>query len=176
MEQFKILDPNYAGELNIIKDGWVNPIFTLTDEINIYGKLSYSGLWRRTGNVEASGQNWTIEPQKLFKREIFVKNPLTAQVITIIKTSRWRGLVTLEFPDGQTFQFKRDNIFSKIQSWYNEQYGNVLSIESKIWSSKQPFKIIPGLNVPKNNINLVLMTFIGVHLILLRRAHAAAAH
>ena len=176
MEQFSILDPNRSGELNIVKDGWVNPSFALTDDINIYGKLSYSGRWRKTGIVETARQSWTIEPQKLFSRTILVKEVSTAQTITMIKMSAWRGLVSLELPDGQIVQFKRDSIFSKVQSWYNEQFGNILSVESKIWSNKQPFKIIPGQNIPTDKLNLVLMAFIGVHLILLRRAHAAAAH
>ncbi|HTE00131.1 MAG TPA: hypothetical protein VK668_12645 [Mucilaginibacter sp.] len=176
MEQFSILDPNRSGELNIVKDGWINPSFTLTDGINTYGKLSYTRWWRRTGTVETARQSWVIEPQKLFSRKILIKEQSTAQTITITKTNPWLGLVNLELPDGQIFQFKRESIFSKTQSWYNEQFGNILSVESRLFSYKQPFKIILGQNIPADKINLVLMAFIGVHLILLRRAHAAAAH
>lgn len=176
MEQFNILDPVRAGELKIIKNGWFRPFYTLTDDINIYGKLSYSGTWRKSGTIESFGENWIIKPQKFFKRDIIITDPSTAQTITVIKTSPWRGMVTLELPDGRILQFKRDGLFSKIQYWYNEQYGNILSVESKIWSTNQPFRIIPEINAPKNNINLILLAFTGVHLILIRRAHAASAH
>lgn len=174
MELLSTFDASRAGDLTIVRHGWVRPYFTLTDGINTYGELTYIVKWRKTGNLKMAGQNWIIEPQKLFKREIIVKDSLIGQPVSIVKTSLWREQSTLMFPESQVLTFKREGVFSKKHSWYSEQYGKLLTIESKLMSNKTPFKITLEPNAPKNNINLVLITFIGVHLILLRRAHAAA--
>jgi hypothetical protein len=176
MEQVSVFDPTKANALVIVRNGLFNPSFTMTDGVNIYGRLSYLRVWRRRGNVEMAHQNWTIEPQKLFSRETIAKSQSMAQTITITKTDLWRGNNIVEFSNGQRFEFKRDSIFSRKQLCYNEQHVNILTIESKPFSYKQPFKIICEPNTSKNNINFVLIAFIGVHLILLRKAHAAAAH
>lgn len=174
MEQLSVLDPNRVSELTVTKAGWLNPIYTLTDGINIYGSLSYGWDWRRTGKLETAQQTWLIEPQRLFRRNIIVKEPSTGQIITIIKRNLWRGEVNLEFPDGRILVFKRQGFFSRTHSWYSEQYGNILNIVSGLNSLKQPFKVMSEPNMSPTSFNLTLIAFIGVHLILLQRSHAMA--
>ena len=174
MEQFNSFDPNSAGELNIVRNGWFYPSFILTDGVNKYGKLSYTYNWRRVGIIETAQQCWNIEFGKLFTRDILINDASTGQTIAVVKTTLWRGKVSLEFTDGQTLLFRREGIFSRKHIWYSEQYGNLLSTESRLFSFKQPFKVRPEQSTFKNYDYLVLLAFLSVHLILIRRARVAA--
>lgn len=174
MDTFSVLEGNQQAELTVLRNGWLNPVFTLTDGINTFGKLSYGWDWRRTGKLESARQNWLIHPQKLFRRIIFASDLLTGQQVRIAKTGLFSWINKAEFPDGQTLFFKRDGIFSRTHTWYSEQYGDILIIESSLNRFKQPFKIIPVSNMLKNSIDPVLITFLGVNSILVQRSHSAA--
>ncbi|HVV55891.1 MAG TPA: hypothetical protein VHC47_11220 [Mucilaginibacter sp.] len=175
MEMLSTLDLSRAGELTIAKAGWVNPVFTLSDNMRTYGRLSYGWDWRRTGKLESAKQTWLIRPQRLFRRSIIVDDPQTGQTIRITRRNIWKNIAEAEFPDGQTIDFKRNGVFSKTHTWRIGEYNNILDIESRLRSYKQPFRIIPGAGSSGNNIDLILLAFIGVHLILLQRSHAVAS-
>jgi hypothetical protein len=80
----------------------------------------------------------------------------------------------LEFPDGQTVRFRRGPLFSRKHFWFNEQYGNMLTIETALFGLKRPFKVNVEPGIFKNHDYLLLMAFLSVHLILMRRRRAAA--
>jgi len=174
MEQFTLFNPGFTAEADIVRSGWFNPDFTLTDGLNIYGRLSYRG-WRRVGLIETSRESWTIEPGRLFTRDLIINDASTGQNIAVLKTTLWRGRVTLEFAGGQTFAFVRGPFFSRKHFWFSVQYGNLLTIETSRFSLKRPFKLTFDQGTFKNPAWLILMTFIGVQLITMRRAHAAAS-
>jgi len=166
-----------GAELYVERQGWFRPSFTLTDGINTFGELSYTGFWKNIALVEAANQSWTIvHPQKLFGRDIFINETASGQAIATIKTTAWRGIVTLEFTDGQVFRFTRQGIFSQVMRWDSEQFGPVLSITTKAFGFKKPFTVSLEQDVFKNKNHAVLMAFTGIYLILLRRAQAAVAH
>jgi hypothetical protein len=174
MEDIRLYKPDTGTELFVTKSSWLYPSYTLTDDVNIYGELSYSGFWRRAGLVETASKSWIIEYRGFFSRDILVNDNSTGETVAIAKTSAWRGDVTMEFADGQVLSFIREGLFSRTQLWYSGEVGNVLSVQSKLFSYKRPFIIVPMQNVLKNNNYLVLLTFVSIHLILIRRARAAA--
>jgi len=163
-----------GAELFVERQGWFNPSYTLTDGMNTFGELSYTGVWKNIGLVEAANQSWTIERvRKFFSRDILINETANGQAIAIIKTTAWRGIVTLEFTDGQVFRFTRQGLFSQVTQWDSEQYGPVLSIRTKAFGFKKHFTVGLQQDVFKNKNYAVLMAFTGVYLILVRRAQAA---
>jgi len=170
-----LFDPAVAGELNIVRDGLFTPSFTLTDGVNHFGELSYAGNWRRVGLVETNQKSWTIAFGKLFSRDLLINETLTGETIAVVKTSLWRGRVSVEFTDGQRFFFIREGIFSGKQCWYSEQYGNVVSIKSRPFGYKRPFTVNFEQGPYHYSNYLLLLTFLSVHLILIRRRRAAAS-
>jgi hypothetical protein len=174
MESINLYKPDAGAELFVTKSSWFYRSYTLTDDLNVYGQLTYSGFWQSVGLVEAANQSWTIERAGLFTRDVLINEVPGGETVAVLKTSARRGVVTLEFADGQVFRFIRKSFFSPVQLWYSEQYGDILSITSKFFSYKRPFIIGPRHNVLKNSNYLVLLTFISIHLILIRRAGKAA--
>jgi hypothetical protein len=175
MGLFTLFDPANCPGLNVKQNGWLRPYFTLTNGIDIYGQLSYAGVWRSVGTIMTANQNWTVQQPKLFNRDILINDLSTNETIAVIKTTPWRGRVTLEFKDGQVLSLQRDGLFSRRLFWYHQQYGNVLTVTTSNFSYDRAFEILPGQNIFNNSDYLILLAFISVHIILIRRAAGAAA-
>lgn len=176
MESLKNYIANSHGELTVTKNGWFYPCWSLTDGVNIYGELSYTGNWKRKGLIKTAGLNWLICPKGIFSRTLLVNEQSSGQTVAAITTTPWKGRVTIEFIDGRIFCLKRQGIFSRINFWQNEQNGDTLTIESKRFSYKQPFIINPGVMQFKNDAELAILSFAGIYIILRRNEQAAATH
>jgi len=172
MEQFSLFDSNHTGDLVVLEKGRPYPTFTLTDGIKVYGELSYPNNSQRM--INAAQHSWAFGPGKYFSRSIVLNDVSTGQTIAVVKTSFCLARITLEFTDGQIFKFHRPFVFTKKPRWSNEQFGNVLSIEWRPFSIKLDFKVIPELTPFRNNDHLLLMTFVSVHLMIMRKIKAGA--
>ena len=170
MEPFSVFDPGYAGDLVVEKKGMPYPAFTLTDGVNIYGELSYLSNGQRI--IKTAQHTWKFGSGKSFPRDILIIDVLTEETVAVVKTSFWLARISIEFAAGPTFRFIRSTVFSKRPRWYNEEFGNVLSTECQLFSIKQTFKVIPEQSSFKNNDDLLIMTFLSVHLTLMRRVSA----
>jgi hypothetical protein len=170
MEQFNVFDPGHAGDLEVLEEKMPYPTFTLTDGIRTYGQLQYFANGQRT--IDTAQHSWRFGFGKSFPNDILINDTSTGQTFAIVKTSFWLARITVEFVDGQIFKFIHKTTLSKNARWYSEEFGNVLSTECQLFSFKQQFKVIPEQSSFKNNEYLLLMAFLSVHLVLMRRVGA----
>ncbi|HZY39661.1 MAG TPA: hypothetical protein VFE53_23560 [Mucilaginibacter sp.] len=166
MEQFSSFDPSYTGDLVVSQKG-TSSTYTLTDGMKDYGELSYPN--DRLRIIKTAQHNWNFVPGKSYKPDIVINDMLTGQTIAVAKTSTWGSKITVEFTDGQIFKFHRPFVFTKKPYWHNEQFGNVLSFEYEPVHLKLHFKVMPEQSAFRNNDHLLIMTFLAVHLVAMRR-------
>lgn len=174
MDQFRSFDQLRVTELLIIRHGFWRPWYELTDGQFSYGKLTYIGALKRTCTLETYSGSWTIRRKSWVGRKFIIEQPEGIE-IGLITPEIWSRKITLELNKSLTVTFYNKKILSRTCTWVNDQLGDILNIEAKLWSWKQPFivKIDPDMirKVPE----LPLLALLGINLVLLKQAEAAAA-
>jgi len=176
MNYYSTFDFNIAPELTIVKTGMFNPSYELTNGSYCYGKMHFKGWFKRIGYIETANGNWIFKQKRWYYNDLIVSDANEQAIATTKATTLWNRGTTLTFVDGTAIQLQRNGgVFSKIQSWYSETYGNLLNIEAKVWSTKTPFIVSFEPIITKTNINPLLLAFMGTSIIITRRQQAAAA-
>jgi hypothetical protein len=83
--------------------------------------------------------------------------------------------ITLELNNGLIATFYNKKILSRTYTWLNDQLGDILNVETKLWSRKQPFIVKIDPDLIKKVPELPLLALLGINLVLLKQAEAAAA-
>jgi hypothetical protein len=174
MNPYTLFDITRVNQLTVIKNGVFCPDFQLTDGANIYGKLYFKSWFKKTGYIDTANGNWIVKKKGTFCNDVLLIDTM-GNLVATTKTNVWKGNVTLNFPDNTSLKFKCNGWFSKIRSWYSEAYGNLLNIDMKIFSNKTPFIISFDPAIAKITLNPLLLAFMGINVILIRRTQAAAA-
>ena len=176
MEQFRDFSQVRTNTLTVLRYGFFRQWYELTDGQFIYGKIStIYQLFKRQKNVlESAKGSWVISAAGLFSRTLLI-NTDEDQNIGVIKPDAWGRKTTITLNDGSMFVLTTKNLFSKTFTLANDQYGEILTIEQKLWSFKKPFVISIDQNLLKSIPLIPQLALLGVNLILLRQAQAAAA-
>jgi hypothetical protein len=173
MGQYHNFEVTRVSQLTVRRSGIFNPSYQLVDGACSYGKMYFKGWFTRTGYIETAGGSWVFKQTKWYCTDINITDTM-GQRIASASTGVWKGGVTLTFADGTALQYRRNGIFSTVQSWYSGAYGNLLNIKIKVFSNKTPFVISFEPIITKTNINPLLLAFMGTNVIVTRRAQAAA--
>ena len=167
---YSILDTKTAGELYLVRQGLFNTEYELTDNINLYGKLSRQRSFRRNATAISATNTWIFQRGPLFSRTILITD---AKGEILGKTTRkWisrRTLVMLN--TGFTAEFYRPFIFHRECVWQSERYGKIMTIKKDLFSLTSVIRIepadIPGQPMP-------LLIFLGSYIAILSRRRKAA--
>ncbi len=172
MGNLSVFDPWHAGELTVATFGKLSAIFTLADEIKNYAEMIYPGNRQFIATINSAQRSWTLHSGKnFFARDIFINDASTNQQAAVVKTSAFLARISIHFADGQIFNLKYPTVFSKTQRWYNDQFGNVLTTAGKKFTTQPKLKVIPGQSAFKNSDQLMLMIFISVHMVYMRKVY-----
>jgi hypothetical protein len=174
MENFRKLDQLRTTELVVTRKGLFKSVTTLTDGQFEYGQLSCNGMFSRDKNIETAEAKWIIRPVGFWGKETLIINADKSEVVGKIIRNSWGTRTSIEMNDGFTALLKRGKgFFSRKMSWTNEQYGDQIDITSCSKYSR-PFTVHLDPATLKSTSPIALITLIGVHLIIVRQAQAAA--
>jgi hypothetical protein len=174
MNQFRSFDQLRTNELSVLRHGFFRPWYELTDGQFCYGKLTYTALLKRVCVIETDQGAWTIKRKGFMSRILLIEQP-EKETIGSITPELWSRKIALSMNNGFEAIFLNKKILSRTHTWISDQYGDIVNIESKLWSWGKPFKVNIDLNLLKSVPTLPLLALLGIHLILLKQAKAAAA-
>ena len=175
MEDFRKFDQLRTTELVITRKGWFRSVHTLTDGQFSYGQLTCNGAFNRDKNIETAGERWIIRPVGFWGKETLIINADKSEVIGKIVRNNWGTKTTIELNNGFNALLKKGKgIFSRKINWTNDQYGDAIEITSCSKYSR-PFTVNLTPDILKTTLPVPLIILIGVQLILVRQAQAAAA-
>jgi hypothetical protein len=174
MNDFRNFDQLKTTELFVTRHKWFFPYYELTDGQFVYGKLSYKSHWRRYAVIETAEGRWTIKHKGLFNRTMLI-NQDEDKTIGTIEPQRWKRDTLLKLDNGFEATYLYKKLFTKALTLASAAQGDILQIIQKPFGIKTPFKIQVDASPQKVKLNIPLFILIGVNLILLRQAQAAAA-
>nr|WP_294944537.1 hypothetical protein [uncultured Mucilaginibacter sp.] len=174
MNDFRKFEQIKTNELFITRHKWFFPYYELTDGQFVYGKLSYKSHWRRYAIIETAEGLWTIKHKGWFKCAMLL-NQGEDETIGTIEPQRWKRDTLLKLDSGFEATYLYKKLFTKALTLTNDAQGDMLQIIQKPFGVKTPFKIMLDALPQKVKLNIPLLALIGVNLILLRQAQAAAA-
>lgn len=167
---YTILDTKKVNELFLLRCGWFNPEYELTDKVYSYGKLSYSGLSRRKAIAVSAIGTWIFKCEGLFNRTILITDENGKYIGK--STRDWfscKRLLMLQ--TGFQAEFYRPLIWSREYIWNSEGYGKIMHINTQLLGLKNTIYIDQSM-APQALMPLLI--FFGGHLTILRRRRRAA--
>lgn len=174
MDQFRSFDQLRAPELPVLRHGFWRPWYELTDGQFSYGRLTYIGALKRNCILETANGSWTVKRKSWIGRKLIIEQPEGIE-IGLITPEILSRKITLELNNGLIATFYNKKILSRTYTWLNDQLGDILNVETKLWSRKQPFIVKIDPDLIKKVPELPLLALLGINLVLLKQAEAAAA-
>lgn len=167
---YQELETKKVTQLALLRRGWFNPEYKLTDKVNDYGTLSYSGISKRNASAETASQTWRFNFKALFDRTILITDQ-NGVIIGECTRGFFSRKIVLTLQSGFSAEFYRASFWSREYVWDSVGYGKVMSLKNHfpftlttdvfINNTKTPAAIIP------------LLIFLGAHLIILQRRKRA---
>jgi hypothetical protein len=175
MEQFRSFDQLRVAELPVLRHGFWRPWYELTDGQFSYGKLTYIGALKCNCILETADGSWMIKRKNWLGRKFIIEQPQSGIEIGLITPETWCRKISLDMNNGLTAKFYNKKIISHNYTWVSEQLGDILNVQTKFWSRKRPFIVKIEQDMVKKIPELSLLALLGVNLVLLKQAEAAAA-
>jgi hypothetical protein len=174
MDQFRSFDQLRVTELPVLRHGFWRPWYELTDGQFNYGRLTYIGALKRNCTLETANGSWTVKRKSWLGRKFIIEQP-DGMEIGLITPQIWCRKVNLTLNNGLTANFYNKKILSHNYTWVSEQLGDILNVQTKFWSWKKPFIVKIDPDMIKKVPELPLLALLGINLVLLKQAEAAAA-
>jgi hypothetical protein len=167
---YKTIDTKQPNELLLLRQGWINPEFELTDKVYSYGKLTYNGILRRNAMAIAADNTWQFKFGPVFSRMLLITDQSGA-IIGETKRKFFSRSRTLTLQNGFRAKFYRPSIWSREWVWESAEYGVIIRMKSYPLQFKDKIateqSMAPAALIP-------LLIFLGAHLIILERRRRAA--
>jgi hypothetical protein len=174
MDYYRSFDQLRTNALIIVRNGFFRPVFELTDGQFVYGKLSYPSMWKTRTILETAQKTWIIKRKGIFKRSLLIVDTNEMEIGTVTPEILSRR-VNLSLNNGFTATYLNKKIFTRTFSLTSDQYGDILDIKTVLWGFKKPFEVSVDLDKLKSIPDMPLLALLGVNLILIKQAQAAAA-
>lgn len=173
MNYYRPADQLRTTELVLLRKGFWNPEYVLTDGQFEYGKLSRVSFSSCEKIIETANATYTLRKAGTFSKEtLILKN---GGVIGKTTRNAWKCITKIELIDGFTASFIRTpgmGIFSTKMSWTAND-TELMMIACRSNYSKPMMVSIMEQNITKQADRL-LLAFIGIHIRLVKQAQAAA--
>lgn len=174
MNFYRPIDQLRSTELTVVRTGFWNPEYLLSDGQFEYGRLSKVSFSSTEKVIEIANNTYTMRKPGAFSKEMLILR--NGEVIGKTIRNAWKCITTIELNDGFTASFVRTpgrGIFSTKMSWVaNDAELMMIACRSKY---SQPMTVsVIDQNIAKQTDHLLLLAFIGVHIRLVRQAQAAA--
>lgn len=178
MNDFRNFDQLRTNELYIQKHKWFFPYFELTDGQFVYAKLSYKGTFKRYAIIETAEGTWTAKRAGFFSRALNI-NLGEEKTIGQVVPEVWKRNVAIRMDNGFEGTFLYKKLFTNTMFFTSSITGDLFQLKHKAFGISKPFEIELDKNHQRSTQNdappLPLLILLGVNLILLRQAQAAAA-
>jgi hypothetical protein len=174
MNDYRSFDQLRTNELVITRNGFFKPSFELSDGQFTYAKLSYASLWKTTVILESAQKTWIIKRKGIFSRSLLIKDTNEMEIGTVMPEILSRK-VKLSMNDGFEAIYLNKKLFTRTFSLTSDQYGDILDIKTNLWGFKKPFTVSVDLDKLKKIPDMPLLALLGVNLILIKQAQAAAS-
>jgi hypothetical protein len=167
---YKTFAPKQTNQLQLIRHGWLDPEYELTDNTYSYGKLVYNWLSRRTAMAQSADNKWLFKLGFIFSRSILITDE---NGVSIGKTKRelFSRRTALTLQSGFTAEFYRPYFLSREHVWESNGYGTIMRMKSYPFLFKDTIAIEQSMTPPAL---IPLLVFLGAHLTILRRRRRAA--
>ena len=174
MDFYRPIDQLRSTDLTLVRTGFWNPEYLLSDGQFEYGRLSRVSFSTSEKVIEIANNTYTMRKPGVFSKEMLILR--NGEVIGKTTRNAWKYITTIELNDGFTASFVKTHgrgIFSTKMSWMAN--GSELMMIACRSRYSQPMTItIIDQNMAKQGDHLLLLAFIGIHIRLVRQAQAAA--
>jgi len=172
MENYRSFDQLRTSELQVIRHGFFNAWFEITDGQFSYGKIAYRYFSRARARIETADNAWTFRRKQLFSRTVLIFNKDNELIGETTRQFFSQG-GKLSMLNGFNAEFVRTSFFPSEFSWISNQQGEILKIHRRL------FLFFTGAEITINpSVRLMpevpLLSFLSIHLSLLRRRRRAA--
>ena len=174
MDLYRPVNNLRSTELTLVRTGFWNPEYLLTDGQFEYGKLSRVSFSSSEKVIEIANNTYTMRKAGTFSKEMLILR--NGEVIGKTTRNAWKCITTIELNDGFTASFVKTpgrGIFSTKMSWIANGV-ELMMIHCKSSYSKPMTISVIDQNLIKQGDRLLLLAFIGAHIRLVRQAQAAA--
>jgi hypothetical protein len=168
------IDQLRTSELYIIRNGFWQPNFELTDGQFVFAKLSYRSNFKRDAIIELPQNSWTIKRKGWFNRTLYLNIGEDEPIGTLVPET-WKRNFNLKLDSGFEATYLYRTLFSKELTLTSDTLGDILQIHQKPFSTKRHSTVnIDLVTVPDSMPPMPLLIMAGLHITLLRQQKAAA--
>jgi len=162
METYKDFTSIETNELIAIRNGFFNPVFTITDGNFMYGKVILNKTSKALPVLETLGESWTLKRQSIFgDRTLHILNAVGEPV----------GTVT----NGDTYLKMADGFDAYLAGpWFDTQHNKLVAWKQSSYSYRKPFKITVDRSLVKTMKEMPLLVLLGTYLIFLEYTRSLA--
>jgi hypothetical protein len=168
---YNTLDTKKTNLLNVVRRGWLSPEYDLTDGNYSYGKMKYTGIFKRKPVAETATEQWRFVFEGFTRRSFIIldKNGVQIGKLSREMFSRTSYLV---MATGFTAQFRPTSLFSRTSVWEADGYGTIMHINNPFFAARYPVTIAQSA-APQAVMPLLI--FLGVHRIIVDQQKKAMA-
>jgi hypothetical protein len=168
---YNTLDTRKVTELNVVRHGWLNPEYDLTDGNYSYGKMKYTGISKRRPVAETGTEQWRFVFEGFTRRDFIILDKNGAQIGKLTRELFSRtNLLTME--TGFTAHFRHTSFFSRTSVWEADGYGTIMHIKNPFFAARYPVTIAQSATP---QALMPLLIFLGVHRIIVDQQKKAMA-
>ena len=169
---YRSFDQLRTNELYVVRHGWYNSSFELTDGQFNYGTISFRRFCRRSGTVETANGSWEFS-KPFFSRVATISKP-GGELIGKVDQGYFDRCNKLVMNGGFAADFKRTGFFPTEFTWSKDSQGEILRSRQRHFNFNSPLTVI--LNPTVKITEMPLLTFLSIYLLLLRQRRKGAAH
>ncbi|RYZ98635.1 MAG: hypothetical protein EOP47_18870 [Sphingobacteriaceae bacterium] len=156
--------------LFMVRHGWVNPEYELTDKVYSYGKLRYKWISaRRRAFTETANENWQFRFEGFWKTSLLITNN-NDEVIGKLTMKPFKRKAQLLMNNGFAAAFRRTSFWRSKHVWESDINGPILRIHCPAFSSTDHITVEQS-TAPADLIPLLV--FLGIHLIIISKQREA---
>ena len=167
---YSTIDIKKTNKLYLVRHGWFKAEYELTDNIVVYGKLTYGNIFRFKGVASTANNVWTFKREGIFNPTILITDP--NDTITGKATRDFFSRTTvLALETGFKAQFSRPSVWLWDYIWESAGYGKIIRIHSPPLSLQDTVYIDQSMTPPAL---IPLLILLGAHLTILSRRRKGA--
>ncbi len=167
---YTTLDTKKTNELLLVRRGWFNPEYELTDNTDSYGKMNYRWFPKVMATATTAASTWGFRREGGLSRTILIIDQ-TGAVIGKATREIFSRITVLSLQTGFMAKFYRPSIWSREHVWESDGYGKIMHFRCN------PFRFTTTIAIDQSMAPasvIPLLIFFGSYLITLRRRQRAA--
>jgi hypothetical protein len=163
---FKLLSTN---ELQVVRHGFFNPVFDLSDGEFVYGKVITNKTSKDFPVLETATESWVPKREGAFKGTFLLNNSRGENIGSVTDGGR---LLKLHNGFEANLSITGGGQSTVSGGWENSEFGELMHFKQSWYSYKKPYVITLDTGLLKRVPEIPLLILLGTHLSFLKQTRS----